>query len=79
MEETFAWAFMETAADIHQVPVGDHGDHFIEGRRCWCQPEIVQTAPGSKDMHGYPVHFVIQHRPWVWRACVPDGMPEDID
>lgn len=76
---TFEWAVLQTECDVHIVPVGDVSDHLLDGLKCRCQPEIRPTEDGVVDAHGYPVKFVVMHRPWVWCCVVPSHMPKEIE
>ena len=74
----FDWIVIEAEADIHVVPDGDNADHCLNGLRCRCTPEIRRADDAMKDTHGYPINYVIMHRPWVWRTSVPAYMPSEL-
>ena len=76
---TFEWVVMQTECDVHIIPQGDITDHWLNGLKCRCTPEIRKTEDGVLDAHGYPVKFVVMHRPWVWQAPIPSHMPEELE
>lgn len=49
--------------DVHIIPVDDLREH-VEGRSCWCGPDVLTDAPGADPV---VVHHSADGREWVER------------